>query len=142
MLDACVIIASPAELDTDCARYISTLRIQHHGYMTHLLLGEVIKAACTKIPERHVREQLYAYLDNLLIEKRIGILPIQRIPAESVSEFRDSLPFLAEDDAIHLAEMRQHGISEFVTIDRELTNHINRQRLAQKGIRIIDPRNL
>ncbi len=139
MIDACVIIASPVERNLACAGYLSKLTLQHHGCLTHLLIGEIVNGVCSHIPRREVREQLYAYLDELIVEKRISILPIKRIPPEDISELQEALPFLSEDDAIHLAEMRTHGISEFVTIDKELTNQRNKQRLAQKGIRIINP---
>ena len=40
--------------------------------------------------------------------------------------------------AVHLAEAMVHGVTEFVTIDKELTNRINRQRLAELGLHIVD----
>lgn len=140
MIDSCVIIASPVENNRACASYISKLIHQHHGYLTHLLTGEIINGACNHISDRLIREQVYSYLDELLVGKRIQILPIKRFHSDRVSELQESLPFLTDDDAIHLAEMREHGLSEFVTIDNELTNPLNKERLAQKGIRIVDPR--
>lgn len=105
-----------------------------------MLTGEVINGVCSHFSDRLAREQLYRYLDELLVERRIKILPIKRIHFDTVSELQEVLPFLSEADAIHLAEMREHGLSEFVTIDNELTNPVNKERLAQFGIKIIDPR--
>lgn len=61
-----------------------------------------------------------------------------RTRLSDLSNLRRALPHLTEDDSLHLAELELHGLAEFVTVDEELTR--NRERLAQLGIRIVNPR--
>lgn len=96
--------------------------------------------ACENIPEVHLRHQLLVYLAELIALRRLAVLPIVWIPPERLEKVREKLPYVTSDDAVHLAEMQAHGIREFVTIDNELTSRKNGNRMAQLGLKIIDPR--
>jgi len=139
VIDACVLIASLMRDIPGCAQYLAGLTVQHHGYITHALLGEVWYGTVNHVRDAFVRQRLYQYVDGLFAEQRLHMLPLVRVSPELVGSFRTLLPFLSEDDALHLAEARTHGFSDFVTTDEELTAPRNALRLSKLGIRIFDP---
>ena len=139
VIDACVIIAAPVEQNAACSDYLTGLGVQHHGFLTHALVGEVVQGMY-KHTETALRLSLYRYFDNLLLAGLLSILPVREISHEEVARLRANLPFLSLADAVHLAETLEQGFLEFVTIDRELTNRRNRERLSELGLKIVVPR--
>src|SRR3989338_9144609 len=127
IIDSCVLIAAP--WNPDCSRYLAALGHQHHGLMTHNLLGEALAEVSRKFGDEALRRDFHLLVDRFLTEGKITILRLGCIPPEDVESLRSALPFLSKDDAVHLAEAMVHGGTEFVTIDKELTNRINSQRL-------------
>ncbi|MBS3164459.1 hypothetical protein J4439_03435 [Candidatus Woesearchaeota archaeon] len=82
VIDACILIASLAERDESCARYLSGLGYQHHGHITHPLIGEVVNGSCRHVRDLFLRRKVFEYLEEMLVRNRISVLPYKTIRPE------------------------------------------------------------
>ena len=125
-----------------CERYLHTVGYKYDAFITISLLGETF-LAITKDDDVDFRNAAYAYVEVLIKEDKLKIIPIIKEGGNYVEKVSRIHQSIDDDDLVHLSNILSGGHTVFVTLDKKLVGEkmkMTRQRIKQEcGLNIYHP---
>lgn len=149
VLDASVLFGGLDRKNKDnrkiCERYLHTIGYKYSAFTTIPLLGETF-LAITKEEDTEFRNKAHNYVEALIREGNLEIIPIKRdgnCHVEKISQIHQQID---DDDLVHLSNIINANHTIFVTLDRKLVGDkmkTTRQKIKEEcGLDMCHPKDL
>jgi predicted nucleic acid-binding protein len=146
VIDASVILEAFNEAkfcakEMPCNKFLDKAGYEYRPYITHSLLGEVLRNICFKVTNKELQLQYCEYVIDFAINRNVQMIEMSSYRDKYLEEFKQMITFIPVNDLIHLSNMLAGGFNEFVTIDEKMNGENIRHILQQNWkIKIINPR--
>lgn len=139
VIDASIFLETIEEKQPICAKYLGKASYDYIAHVTIPIFGEIF-LGIARLPDDSLREKAFKFILELVKEKRVDVIPIQKDRDKFIPELLDCVSKIPIDDLTHISNIINAGFKEFVTIDQKINQDNIKQVLQERfELKIINP---